>query len=123
MPRFVVLRHEMPEGSPRPSHWDFMLEDGDSLRTWALDQEPKPGAQVTGNELVEHRIAYLEYEGPIYKNRGAVCRVDRGSYSIILKDGDRWYVALEGATFRGELWIARTPADAQRWTFRFAGSS
>ena len=29
MPRFVILRHEVPEPFPRPSHWDFMLEAGE----------------------------------------------------------------------------------------------
>jgi hypothetical protein len=112
----------MPADSPRPSHWDFMLEDGDVLRTWALDQELMPDVAVVGHELAEHRLEYLEYEGPIDKNRGAVRRVDRGPYSTILKDRDRWYVALEGATFRGELWITKSPADSQRWTFAFGGS-
>ena len=32
MPRFVVLEHTW-----NGVHWDFMLEAGEVLRTWAID--------------------------------------------------------------------------------------
>ena len=40
MPAYVILFHELPEGGERGSHWDVMLEDGDCLRTWAVEAEP-----------------------------------------------------------------------------------
>ena len=33
MPRFVVLEHNW-----NGVHWDFMLEAGEVLRTWAIDE-------------------------------------------------------------------------------------
>ena len=43
MPRFVVLRHDAPRGL----HWDFMLEIGPVLATWALDREPGSGGPIS----------------------------------------------------------------------------
>ena len=39
MPRFVILRHDKPRGE----HFDFMLEAGDVLKTWALALAPGSG--------------------------------------------------------------------------------
>ncbi|NUQ64853.1 MAG: hypothetical protein HUU20_20510 [Pirellulales bacterium] len=73
MPRFVVLEHD----SPRGLHWDFMLESGDALATWALPEPPDAAAELAAESLPDHRPAYLDYEGPIASNRGTVRRWDR----------------------------------------------
>jgi hypothetical protein len=90
MNRFVVLRHEISEANSfeRKSHFDLMLEAPDALgictlRTWALDQWPlEPAEATTAIPLPDHRLAYLEYEGPISGNRGSVHRVARGTYTV-----------------------------------------
>ena len=46
MPRFVILLHECPLDFERPTHFDLMLEDGDTLRTWALESEPRAGEAI-----------------------------------------------------------------------------
>ena len=43
MPRFAVLRHESPE----EVHWDFLVETGAALRTWALPQAPAADVEMT----------------------------------------------------------------------------
>ncbi len=83
MPRFVVLRHEMPLESSRASHWDLMLEVDAGLATWALDELPREGTTTQARQLAVHRKAYLDYEGPVSQNRGAVCRCDEGDYAVI----------------------------------------
>lgn len=45
--------------------------------------------------LAEHRRAYLEYEGPVSGNRGAVRRVAGGSYKVLQNDPDTLVVELE----------------------------
>ena len=92
MPRFVLLYHECPAKYARASHWDLMLEVGESLRTWALLSCPTTGAaaqsytaslfpacaaasteNIVGAEpLGDHRRDYLEYEGPVSGQRGRV---------------------------------------------------
>ncbi len=74
-----------------------MLETGNQLQTWRLLQEPAPGLSVPAEPLADHRIAYLDYEGPISNNRGTVQRWDSGTYEV-LSDTDEWFtVQLNGS--------------------------
>ncbi|HWA97177.1 MAG TPA: DNA polymerase ligase N-terminal domain-containing protein [Pirellulales bacterium] len=119
--RFVILRHEMPRGAGRGSHWDLMLEVDAVLRTWALEAEPRPGSIVRGDALGDHRLAYLEIEGPISGNRGTVARIDRGSYATLDRTETTWRVQLAGSKLQCELRIQQS-LDDQRWTFTFGGN-
>jgi hypothetical protein len=91
MPRFVFLRHECPPTFGKPSHWDLMLERDGVLLTWSLPELPAAwdGESGVGVELIDmtrladHRLAYLDYEGPISGDRGAVTRHDRGEYEVL----------------------------------------
>ncbi|MCE9606936.1 MAG: hypothetical protein K8U03_18790 [Planctomycetia bacterium] len=88
MPRFVILRHECPVESRRPSHWDFMLEHGEVLRTWALDLAPDIRELQVVALLPDHRLEYLAYEGPISGGRGTVAQWDAGTYEVIGHQGE-----------------------------------
>ena len=79
-PRFVVLFHQVPLDSPRQDHWDLMLESDGVLETWALDSEPSAGRTISAKRLVEHRLAYLEFEGEISGGRGSVRRIWKGTF-------------------------------------------
>lgn len=84
--RYVILRHEVPSGSPRGSHWDLMFEvdaDGE-LRTWAVEQSPDSPTVQDALALPDHRREYLTYEGPISGDRGTVARWDEGTYELLL---------------------------------------
>ncbi len=113
MPRFVVLRHE----SPRGIHFDFMLEAGDVLKTWALPQPPEPGVEIECEALADHRLAYLDYEGPISGGRGSVRCWDRGTYSIVEQSDVQWVVELAGEKLAGTATLCRPAGAAQRWSF------
>src|SRR5215470_5282132 len=104
MPRFVLLYHECPPDYERPSHWDLMLEAGDLLRTWALLQLPDETASETvdAEELDDHRLAYLEYEGAVSGGRGSVRRVDAGTYETIVETGDSLQIRFDGNKLRGD---------------------
>ncbi len=65
MPRFVLLEHVW-----NGVHWDFMLEHGEVLRTWAIDSPIVAGQDLPARALPDHRRIYLEYEGEISGNRG-----------------------------------------------------
>jgi len=78
MPRFVVLTHDHP-----CLHWDLMLEEGDALRTWRLEKPPENGTPIEAEPLSDHRLAYLDYEGPVSGDRGTVARWDRGTYEVL----------------------------------------
>ncbi|MBL4884925.1 MAG: hypothetical protein JKY95_10365 [Planctomycetaceae bacterium] len=112
MSRFVVLEHDHPF-----VHWDFMLESGDALCTWRLLQKPIRPEQETEQEteqvkpshvircqaeqLPDHRIAYLDYEGKISQNRGTVKRWDAGLYILLSQSKTQWEFRLESNQLSG----------------------
>jgi len=102
MPRFVILEHQ----SPRGLHWDFMLQRGDRLVTWALAQQPAPQAAIPAEALADHRLAYLDYEGPISGGRGTVTRWDWGIYDTLRWDAKEVVVRLSGVRLSGEVRLA-----------------
>ncbi len=91
MPRFVVLTHDHPV-----LHGDFMLEQPQTLRTWRLIKPPEPGCLMDAELLADHRLAYLDNEGPVSGGRGEVRRWDRGEYEIIESTAERLVVRLIG---------------------------
>src|SRR3954469_24553164 len=95
--RFVILEHDHPF-----LHWDFMLEFENRLRTWRLATPPAPGA-VAAEALADHRLEYLNYEGPVGGNRGHVRRWDRGTYTIEAISPDAWIVFLTSGRTRGRV--------------------
>jgi hypothetical protein len=119
MPRFVVLRHELPPQQARPSHWDLMLERDGVLRTWALETLPNAEETQPADALADHRLAYLEYEGPVSGDRGTVMRWDKGEYETVEERPMQICVHLRGERWQGKLTLQRTDADAQRWLCSF----
>jgi len=115
MPRFVLLEH-LWDGI----HWDFMLEDGEALRTWAIDAPIVVGQDLPARALPTHRRIYLEYEGAISGNRGRVRRIDEGTYRCRLWLADRVRVCLQGAQLVGEAELRQVGenSDGASWVFR-----
>lgn len=114
MPRFVVLRHDLPNRCPRDSHWDLMLEESDSLLTWAIAEIPRPGMWVKAEPLPEHRIEYLDYEGPVSNDRGMVKQWDRGEFDWVEATDTRIEVRLRGEQLNGTAKLHR-PSTAHGW--------
>ncbi len=112
MPRFVILTHDHPRGL----HWDLMLEQGGALATWALAEEPAAGKAITAEPLADHRLAYLDYEGPVSGARGEVNRWDRGDYLVVEESASTLRASLEGTRLRGTIVLRR---EADRWTFTY----
>jgi DNA polymerase Ligase (LigD) len=98
LPRFVLLEHTWGG-----VHWDLMLEVADALRTWAIDAPMVPGVDLPARLLGDHRLAYLDYEGPVSGNRGSVRRVESGVYETRLWMPDVVRIELRGAQLVGEL--------------------
>jgi hypothetical protein len=96
MPRFVVLTHDHPT-----LHWDFMLEHEGVLRTWRLAQPPDTQGAICAEALPDHRLAYLDYEGPVSGDRGTVERWDAGTYNTLEWASNRVVVDLAGKKLAG----------------------
>jgi hypothetical protein len=56
-----------------------MVEAGQVLQTWQLAEAPQAGRGVKAVPSFDHRLIYLEYDGPISGNRGTVRRWDAGT--------------------------------------------
>lgn len=78
--RYAVLHHV---GIARP-HFDLLFELEDNaagLTSLRCPRWPLMLGDVL-DELPEHRRAYLEYEGPISRDRGSVTRVEDGEVRV-----------------------------------------
>lgn len=100
MPRFVILQHDHPE-----THWDLMLEAGPVLRTWQLGAPLAPGCTVPAQSSFDHRLLYLDYEGPISGNRGSVVQWDRGEFDWLKQEENEVSVLLHGMRLQGVLLV------------------
>jgi hypothetical protein len=119
MPRFVVLRHELPASSARASHWDLMFETELALRTWAVNLDPTLIHDQPAEMLAPHRLAYLDYEGPVSGDRGSVTRWDRGPFEIERDEPGRFVARLAGEKLQGRITLIQGPAD-HSWRVSFA---
>jgi hypothetical protein len=115
MPRFVILRHEMPLGHERGTHFDLMLEAGGVLWTWSLPELPAEGRIIQAEALPDHRLAYLDYEGLVSGNRGSVRRVDEGEYEIVEDSADLLEIHCSGKELRGTLRLRRVQGSSSAW--------
>jgi hypothetical protein len=120
--RFVILRHDCPPDYERGLHWDFMLEAGDVLKTWALSQEPAEGVEIAAEALADHRLAYLDHEGPVSGGRGTVTRWDQGDYQLVSQHDEEWIVDLSGERLNGRATLRRLPERTNAWNWRFTAA-
>src|SRR5262245_42281048 len=98
-----------------------MLEVGAVLRTWALPQppvavDPTAAVRLPAELLADHRLEYLEKDGPVSGGRGTVRRWDAGTYELAhdelsADDGNRLVVDLLGAKVRGRVVLSMASQD------------
>ena len=123
MPRYVILRHENRNPAEPSVHWDLMLEAGTSLRTWALAALPVAGESIAAEQLPDHRLHYLDYEGPISGNRGKRSHAGtRGTFEIVSESprrtghrtGRQATVRGSDAFYRGRRWAVGIHVSTRR---------
>jgi hypothetical protein len=114
MRRFVILEHDHPQ-----RHWDLMLQAGDVLRTWRLSEPPRSGTAIAAEASFDHRLVYLDYEGPISGGRGSVVCWDGGTFTAEEENAERLALRLEGKRLRGTATLERVAAGG--WLFTLPG--
>lgn len=119
--RFVVLHHIPGQdfGRTDEEHFDWMFQSGDGLRTWASPVCRFDGGDflIPCQSLPPHRIAYLDYEGPVSGNRGSVGRVLSGTFTVVEDLQTRFVVALSVDGETGKLLIIESQSDTpSAWT-------
>ena len=118
MPRFVILQHVTPPGSERETHYDLMVEQNGKLLTWAIPERPCAGLRSIATQLPDHRLAYLDYEGPISGDRGTVTRVDAGEYVCSQLDAAAAKFELRGS--QGDLQVKLQHQLENQWAAEFS---
>ena len=91
MPRFALLVHDRPV-----LHWDLLLEQGD------ISVEP----------ISNHRLVYLDYEGPLTGDRGTVSQWDAGTFEWVIDREDYCELRLAG---RARVRMATIEGRTLRW--------
>jgi len=108
--RFVIQKHAASH-----LHYDFRLEIGDVLKSWAVPKGVpfKEGDAASAFATEDHPIEYLEFEGTIPKGQyggGTVMVWDIGTYEIL--EGNYWKgrlaVHLAGSKCRGAWTLEKT---------------
>ena len=98
MPRFALLEHDWPA-----LHLDLLLEAGAACWTWRLPSFPNRGESCSAERIADHRLAYLDYEGPVSGGRGSVRRVDCGTFVLLEASPERVAVRLMDGAMAGRL--------------------
>ena len=121
-PLFVVQLHHASH-----RHYDFRLQVGDTLKSWAVPKGPSldPAVKRMAVEVEDHPLDYAGFEGDIPKGHyggGHVAVFDRGTWST---DGDaaaqlakgHLRFALHGGKLKGGWHLVRTakPARQPQW--------
>lgn len=108
MPRYAILEHDHPQ-----LHFDLLLESGDVLWTWRLPCLPRPGEVLDAERVFDHRLVYLEYEGPISGQRGTVLRRDQGTFEWLSCQEGHLEARLDGVKLHGLLRLMRQ--EGEHW--------
>jgi len=106
------LRFVLHEHFARHHHYDFRLEHGDVLASWAVPKglPEKPGERRLAIAVEGHPLDYIGFEGKIPEGEygaGDVTIADTGTYEPLTWDADRIEVVLHGARFTGTFVLVR----------------
>jgi hypothetical protein len=113
MSRFVLLEHDHPT-----PHLDLLFEVGEVLWAWRLGEMPGQGEPLDATRNFDHRLIYLDYEGPISGGRGRVRRVDRGDYVWRTQTTDRLVAEVFGQRLHGRIDLTHAEGDVWRLVYQ-----
>lgn len=116
---FVVQLHHASR-----RHYDFRLQVGDSLKSWAVPKGPSydPNVKRMAVEVEDHPVGYASFEGEIPKGEyggGHVALFDRGVWSTshdVESQLAKGHLRFElfGEKLKGEWHLVRSHAPAKR---------
>ena len=113
--RFVVHKHQA-----RRLHYDFRLELGGVLRSWAVPKGPplEAGIRRLAVQVEDHPIDYIDFAGEIPPGEygaGSVEIWDKGEFDLEKEAPDRLEFSLRGNKLSGRYVLIHT--DDKNWLF------
>lgn len=116
MPVFVIQKHDA-----RRLHYDFRLEMGGVLKSWAIPKIPpeKHGVKRLAVPTGDHELAYADFEGEIPEGlygAGMVEIWDRGTYEMDEKEEGKLVFFLNGEKLKGRYCMVKLKG-GENWLF------
>lgn len=113
--KFVVQKHDASH-----LHWDFRLEMGGVLKSWAVPKEPptRPGVRRLAIQVEDHDLDYIDFEGVIPEweyGAGTVEIWDRGIYTLESRKPEKLVFELSGEKMRGRYVLLRFTDKPENW--------
>lgn len=113
--KFVVQEHDASH-----LHWDFRLEMGGVLKSWAVPKEPptRPGVRRLAIQVEDHDLDYIDFEGVIPEGEygaGTVEIWDRGIYALESRKPEKLVFELSGEKMRGRYVLLRFTDKPENW--------
>lgn len=99
--RFVIQKHQATH-----LHYDFRLELGNVLKSWAVPKEPptQPGIRRLAVQVEDHELSYIDFEGTIPEGEygaGTVEIWDKGTYTLKNRTDKIIEFTLDGSRLKG----------------------
>jgi len=97
-----------------------MIEQTGALTTWRLASPPDEQAvdmPQPARKLAHHRLAYLDYEGPVSGGRGCVARYDRGMCDQTVGADGAVLVTFHGVRIGGRYELRPAGKGCEDWRF------
>jgi len=118
MPIFVVHEH-----NAKKLHWDFRLESGGTLKSWAVPKEPPriKAVKRLAIQVEDHPLSYANFEGIIEEGygKGTVKIWDKGNYSLVEKSPTKIIFNLQGKRLKGKYALIKTNFEGKENTWLF----
>ena len=113
--RFVVQKHQATH-----LHYDFRLEIGGVLQSWAVPKGPplEPGVRRLAVQVEDHPIDYIDFAGGISQGEygaGSVEIWDKGEFHLEKESADILEFSLSGKKLSGSYALIHT--DDKNWLF------
>jgi len=111
---FVVQEHHATH-----LHWDFRLQIGRVLRSWAVPKEPPlvDGVKRLAILVDDHALSYAKFEGSIDEGygKGTVKIWDSGIYEMESEHDNKFVFVLHGKKLKGRYTLLKFEKAKNGW--------
>ena len=112
---FVIQKHHA-----RNLHWDFRLEIGGVLKSWAVPKEPPTeiGTRRLAVQVADHEHEYADFEDEIPEGEYGAGKVeiwDKGTYELIDRKTKQILLEIHGEKLKGKYTLIQFGKEEQNW--------